>query len=271
VPVNGVRLAYLEAGRGEPVLFIHGALGDYRNWSHQMAPFAREYRVLALSRRYHWPNRWTDDGRSYTFEQQLADIVAVIGRLHLAPVHLVGHSYGANLAFMLALRYPELVRDVVLAEPVFVSLFPAGPALDSMLASGRRAMGGVAQQFIRGDTAAAVRDFMRWAIGPLDIPAADPDGWRRLLQNAASLAAQLTSRPGGATERPLSCADAHALTRPALIVEGDQSPAEMRQAGAALAGCVPGLRRAHIARASHAMFIDNPDDFNAAVMGFFRR
>lgn len=270
VEVNGTELTYLDAGQGEPVLFLHGALGDYRNWSHQLVPFAREYRVLQLSRRYHWPNRWADDGRNYTFDQQLADVAALIDKLGLAPVHLVGHSYGANLALALALQHPELVRDVVLAEPVFVSLLPAGPELDSMQAIGRRVIGGVMAQFARGDTATAVRDFMRWAIGPLDIPSVDPDGWRRLLQNAGSLAAQLGAPPSGTTGQGLTCDDARALARPALLVEGDESPAEMRWAGAALAACVPSLRRAHIAKASHAMFIDNPVAFNAAVLRFLK-
>ena len=57
VEVNGARLAYLEAGRGDPLIFVHGSLEDLRIWHRQVEQFAEYYRVIAYSRRYHHPNR----------------------------------------------------------------------------------------------------------------------------------------------------------------------------------------------------------------------
>ena len=236
-----------------------------------MAPFAARYRVLALSRRYHWPNRWIDDGRNYTFNRQLEDLGEVIRRLHLGPVHLVGHSYGASLALALTLQHPELVRDVVLAEPAVFALVPPGPAMDSMQRVARTVIGGVLAEFAKGDTAQALQSFMRWAIGPMDIPKADPDGWRRLLQNAASRAAQLKTPPPAHPAVAFTCEAVGKLARPALLVTGSDSPRAIHQADDALAGCVPAMKRIVVPKASHAMFIDNPGDFNRQVLEFLGR
>ena len=54
--VNGARLAYTDAGRGEPLIFVHGSLEDLRIWRRQVELFSARYRVIAYSRRYHHPN-----------------------------------------------------------------------------------------------------------------------------------------------------------------------------------------------------------------------
>jgi pimeloyl-ACP methyl ester carboxylesterase len=56
ISLNGVSFTYLEEGSGPPVVLVHGSVSDYREWHMQMAPLARHYRVIAYSRRYHWPN-----------------------------------------------------------------------------------------------------------------------------------------------------------------------------------------------------------------------
>lgn len=74
-----------------------------------------------MSRRYHYPNAWPDDGKSYSFEQHVEDLAAFIKGLNVGKVHLVGSSYSGRMAGFLALRYPELLRSVVLGEPGLVA------------------------------------------------------------------------------------------------------------------------------------------------------
>ena len=54
--VAGTKLAYVEAGRGGPVLLVHGALSDYRYWEPQLAGGPDGVRVIAYSRRDFYPN-----------------------------------------------------------------------------------------------------------------------------------------------------------------------------------------------------------------------
>jgi len=50
----GVELHYVERGKGDAVIFIHGSLGDYSAWDGQLGPFAELYHAIAYSRRYNF-------------------------------------------------------------------------------------------------------------------------------------------------------------------------------------------------------------------------
>jgi pimeloyl-ACP methyl ester carboxylesterase len=76
--VNGVDLAYVEEGRGETVVFVHGAFGDWRNWEAVRPAIAERYRFVSLSLRYHYPNTWPDNGENYSAVQHVADIAQFI-------------------------------------------------------------------------------------------------------------------------------------------------------------------------------------------------
>src|SRR6478735_1823459 len=117
VRVNDVDLAYVEQGAGDAVVFIHGSVNDYRSWLRLLDTFAAHYRVVAYSRRYHWPNAKPMAGDRFSAAQHAADLSALIGELGLAPAHLVGSSYGAMTALTMASTHPELVRSLVLGEP----------------------------------------------------------------------------------------------------------------------------------------------------------
>ena len=86
VDVNGARLEYIEAGRGEPLVFVHGSLEDLRIWRRQVELFSAHYRVIAYSRRYHHPNAAPGDGDpAYTASLHAADLADLIEKLDLAP------------------------------------------------------------------------------------------------------------------------------------------------------------------------------------------
>ena len=118
---HGITLHYLEAGSGAPVVFVHGSIGDYTYWKDQVAAFSDRYRAIAYSRRYNFPNaNAPTPGYSAVVDAQ--DLAALIKKMHLGKVYLIGHSYGALTALFLATEHPELIRAVVLAEPPAVSL-----------------------------------------------------------------------------------------------------------------------------------------------------
>ena len=59
--VNDTELTYVEQGRGDPILVVHGTLGDFRSWSGKLMPLAEHYRVITYSRRGHYPNALPTD------------------------------------------------------------------------------------------------------------------------------------------------------------------------------------------------------------------
>jgi pimeloyl-ACP methyl ester carboxylesterase len=119
VDVGQVKLAYVEAGQGEPVIFVHGIPTDYRAWTGQIEPFSSNYHVIAYSRRLAQPNRNEMNYEKSTIENNSEDLVGLIDELGFSSVHLVGHSYGGFAAAYCASTNPRLIRTLTLSNPQF--------------------------------------------------------------------------------------------------------------------------------------------------------
>ena len=117
VEVNSVEIHYIEKGSGEPLILLHGGLFDHRSWAPQFEEFAKRYRVISYSRRYSFPNKNTIDPAYRPAISDAADLKALIKKLGLKRVHLVGLSYGAFTGLIFAAENPKMVGSMVLAEP----------------------------------------------------------------------------------------------------------------------------------------------------------
>src|SRR4029077_7863738 len=122
VRVNGLTFHSIERGQGTPVLLVHGTLEDYRTWDGQLEAFSKGYQLISYSRRYHYPNEWIKDSTDFSITIHARDLAALIKALNLPPVHLIGHSYGGSIAFLVARDHPEVIRSLTLAEPSLVPL-----------------------------------------------------------------------------------------------------------------------------------------------------
>ena len=116
ITVEGLSFGYVDVGSGTSVILVHGSMSDYREWSAQMEGLAKHHRVIAYSRRYHWPNSPPGKDADATVPRQAEDLAAIIKSLGAAPANIVAHSYGGTVALSLALQHPELVRTLVLLD-----------------------------------------------------------------------------------------------------------------------------------------------------------
>jgi pimeloyl-ACP methyl ester carboxylesterase len=108
---------YEERGSGEPLVLLHGGLSDARFFHANVGPLAERFRVLTPDQRGH--GRTPDVPGPFTFDAMADDTIAFIERVVGDPAHVAGHSNGAFIALLIALRRPELVRRLVLVSGGF--------------------------------------------------------------------------------------------------------------------------------------------------------
>jgi len=83
------------------------SMSDYREWSNQFNALTKHHRVIAYSRRFHWPNSVAVKDADATVQRQVEDLAEIIRALGLASTDVVGHSYGATVVLFFALQHPD--------------------------------------------------------------------------------------------------------------------------------------------------------------------
>jgi pimeloyl-ACP methyl ester carboxylesterase len=125
VDLPGLRMHVAEAGRGEPVVLLHGFPQHWWEWRQVVPRLTEHHRVICPDLRGFG---WTDaPPTGYTRDQLLADLVALLDSLKIDRVRLIGHDWGALLAFRLCLTQPDRVRAHLCLSipPPFISFDPA--------------------------------------------------------------------------------------------------------------------------------------------------
>jgi pimeloyl-ACP methyl ester carboxylesterase len=127
--IGGHRTWFADSGgSGEPVLLLHGGLSDSELLLDPLEPaLTHRFRVVAFDRRGH--GRTADTDAPFHYEDMATETIAALERLIGGPAHLVGWSDGGNVALLVALRRPDLVRSLVLigSNYHFDSAVPAEP------------------------------------------------------------------------------------------------------------------------------------------------
>jgi pimeloyl-ACP methyl ester carboxylesterase len=265
LPVNGVTLPYVEQGSGEPVVFVHGAVGDLRFWEPQRRAVALRHRFIAYTFRYHGSAPWSDDGKQYTMATHAADLAAFIAGLKAGPVHLVGLSYGGTLAALVAMEHPELVRRLILVEPSLFSLLAEAAdgktALEAWQTSVQPVLVALKSEDAVGATKLLVDVVNNQGAGSFD---KQPAALRQmLLDNARTLPLTFATTP-----MTVSCSALGAVKAPTLVMDGEDTALWFSRINEAVVRCVPGSRRVTLADTTHLIPQQDPTAFNAAVLQF---
>jgi len=112
--VNGVKLHYLIAGKGDPILLLHGYAETSRMWLPLIAKLAANHTVIAPDLRGFGQSAAPADG--YTKAAMAQDIHALMVKLGYPKVRLVGHDIGLMVAYAYAAQYPGEVDRIVLMD-----------------------------------------------------------------------------------------------------------------------------------------------------------
>src|SRR3954469_12520133 len=114
---NGVKIRYVTEGTGEPVVLIHGWMGDSSTWGRDRSGNTQlkgedGFRAIALDCRGHGKSDKPHDPKEYGPEMA-ADVVRLLDHLKVEKAHLIGYSSGAFIAGRVAATHPGRVLSVV--------------------------------------------------------------------------------------------------------------------------------------------------------------
>ena len=248
----------VEAGDGEPLLFLHGVGGDSASWAPQIAAFSERYRAIA----WDMPGYGLSPAlERMTFPALAAALLGLLDRLALERVHLVGHSMGGMVAQEFAARRPERVASLVLSA--------TSPAFG-------RPDGEFQRRFVEArlaplDDGRTMADLAEEMVGTMLGAHADAEG-------AAIARRSMAGVPEAAYRAAIACLttfdrrDALAgYAMPVLVLAGEtdsNAPAPMMEK---MASRIPNAAYVCMAGTGHLGNLENPAAFNAAVGDFLRK
>jgi pimeloyl-ACP methyl ester carboxylesterase len=269
---QGIELHYVELGQGDPVIFVHGSLSDFSYWEDQLPVFAATYRAITYSRRYNRPNS-NPPRPGYSAVVDADDLAALIMKLHLGKVHVIGHSYGALTALFLAVRHPEMIRTLVLAEAPAVSLL--AHLKGDRAVTGKATLADIQEHMVkpmqaafrRGDREAGLRAFLAYVLD-------DPQAWDKMppparqetLSNVHEWEVMMTT---GELFPELDPEAVRKIRMPLLLLSGEKSYGFLGLIDKELQHLLPAGRRIVLPGASHRMWFEQPEVCRQAVLDFW--
>jgi pimeloyl-ACP methyl ester carboxylesterase len=267
IKVDGVELHYVVLGSGSPLVFIHGALDDYRMWETEMEPFGRYYRAIAYSRRYNFPNHNSVQVTDYSAIVDAEDVAGLIQSLKLGRVHLVAHSYGGYAALFLVTRHPELVRSLVLAEPAVLNWAADRPAGQPLFERFMKMWQPVREALQSGRDTQALEmtlDYFEGKGAFQRLPSAAQQVLRDNLEEWRALTRSPNIFP------PLPREQVARVQVPTLLLTGARTLPIHQFIDAELQSLLPHASSVTIPQAGHEMWADNAEACRDATLKFLR-
>jgi pimeloyl-ACP methyl ester carboxylesterase len=266
IRVNGRSLYYEEQGAGPGVIFVHGAWVDHGSWAAVVGPLASQFRAVTYDRRGH--SRSERSSEQGSAEQDAADLIELIERLDLAPVFVVGNSFGGLIALRVAATRPDLLRGLSIHEPPGFPLLADEPQMRPMLEGVGERISAVRALLEDGKDAEAAEQFAETvALGPGMWKQLPPDRQATWVENAPTYLDDLRDPDGLNVD--LDALSSYA--QPTLLTQGDQSPPLFTPVLDRLQSVLPHAERHTYVGAGHIPQLTHPREFAADVADWAAR
>lgn len=269
----GVRLHYVEAGAGPLVVLLHGFPEAWFAWQHQIpALVAAGYRVIAPDMRGYNLSGKPAGVRAYTTDRLTGDVAALIRHCGAETATVIGHDWGAAVAWLFAMRHPELLtRLAILNVPHPARMLRGLRTLRQLRKSWYIfffQLPWLPEASFRARDYAVLRGTLRRdPVRPGAFSAED-------IARYVAAAAQPGALTGGMNyyraliRHPQAAGQARRIEAPVLVIWGQQD----RYLGPELAEpsprWVPNCRVERLPDASHWVQADAPERVNALLVGF---
>ncbi len=258
--VNGTRLYYETDGDGEAVVFIHGFGGDTLSWQQHFAELAKHHKVVNYDMRGFGKSNVPTD-QPYTHAD---DLKALLDYLEIESAHVIGHSFGGEIALNFALAYPEATQSLTLIEPDI----SGAEGLPAPTPEEEAAFGAIFAALEEGDHAGA-------ALGLVDnhpifaVSRNVPSVRKYHLEILADYQwFHFMNEDPVVQPQPPSAERLGKIVAPTLLFVGDSTTQYQTMEVDMLVEQVPNARKVVVENSDHFPHVLYPDDFNARVLDF---
>ena len=269
--INGAEIVYEDVGAGErPLVLVHGLTGFRDDFRERLPALAELGRTIIYDHRGHGDSANTGDAATYTFDQLVADLDALLDARGVGACDLLGHSMGGMVALRFALAQPRRVASLILMDT-------AARAPDHMPRAPFAAAGAIA----RSDGMATLAALLR---ARADMETDRPAAERRLEAEWGADAYWERRRrrftamdPEAFAVMTLELVDQPPLTDrlaeigcPTTILVGEEDTGFLAPSEE-MAAAIPGAELVRIAAAAHSPQIENPAAWMEAIERHLRR
>jgi len=260
VTVLGFTLHYLEAGRGAPVVLLHGLGGDGSRWAPNIDPLAKDFHVFALDQiGFGQSDKPLANYHTGMLSEFLVGFLKAVG---VQKASLVGNSMGAGVALYTAAKHAQVVDGIVLADGGgFRSPAAGAPAPPTPEALHRR-------QIQNSVTREETREFFRILFHDKSLVTDRlvDDQLQMRLRSAFTITRIQEAGEKGIGS--LTESDVRAVKAPALIVWGKYDELANPAGADRLEKTIPGSKKVIIDNCGHMPQIEKADEFNRLVREF---
>ena len=260
IMANGITVNYKVTGAGSALVLVHGAGDNLGMWYHQTSVFSASHRVIAYDVRGSGETE-SPEG-DYSLSLFADDAYELMKALDVPHACFLGYSMGGRIALEMAIRHPEMVKGLILVSTPVLAVGSPPPGGQG----GRRGLpnmdpGGDIQTFAEMMTVAGFSPGFR---------SANPAEFDRYmtvkLQNQPKGLGRLMRSLGGLATQP----DLGGLKCPVLMVAGDNDSLISIERSIRAHEAIPGSELV-VLPSGHAVPIEAPHQFNAAVLEFLSR
>lgn len=235
--IHGANIWYAIYGSGEPVILLHGGLANSNYWGNLVPVLAEHYQVIVMDSRGH--GRSSNDNTPYSYDKMMEDVVGLMDFLKIKQAAIVGWSDGGIIGINMAIHHPERITKLF--------AFGANSNPNGTKDSSEN-------QVIKAYIARAENEYQQLSPTP---------------KKFSDFQKQITKM--WETQPDITQAQLNSIKTPTWIVDGDHDEEIKRENTEYMANQIPNAGLLILPEVSHFAFLQDPEQFNWAVLHFLTR